>query len=211
MSSLVSVISSITGALGLILSGIAGISVVVAFIGIMTTMFTTVVERTKEIGVLKALGYKSSNILSLFLAESAITGLIGGVIGASVGAGLSFVITDVFQALTARISPPVPVPQTVPGLGLGGGGGGFGGGGGGGAFGGGSSSSSSGISALHIVPALSPELVIRGDRSCDRCGSLCRAFASLESIEASPGRGALFAITLHRPSGHQIKRLSYIL
>jgi putative ABC transport system permease protein len=157
VSSLVSVISSITGALGLILSGIAGISVVVAFIGIMTTMFTTVVERTKEIGVLKALGYKSSNILSLFLAESAITGLIGGVIGASLGAGLSFVITDVFQALTARSASNSSSTNST-GLGLGGGGGGLGGGG---AFGGGgSSSSSSGISALHIVPALSPELVI---------------------------------------------------
>ena len=157
VSSLVSVISSITGALGLILSGIAGISVVVAFIGIMTTMFTTVVERTKEIGVLKALGYKSRNILSLFLAESAITGLIGGVIGASLGAGLSFAITDVFQALTARSATSSSSSSTRLGLG-GGGGGGFGGGG---AFGGsGSSGSSSGLSALHIVPALSPELVI---------------------------------------------------
>ena len=153
VSSLVSVISSITGALGLILSGIAGISVVVAFIGIMTTMFTTVVERTKEIGVLKALGYKSSNILSLFLAESAITGLIGGVIGASLGAGLSFVITDVFQALTARSASSSGSTNSTTRLGLGGAGGG-------GAFGGGTSSSGSGLSALHIVPALSPELVI---------------------------------------------------
>jgi putative ABC transport system permease protein len=158
VSSLVSAISSITGALGLILSAVAGISVIVAFIGIMTTMFTTVVERTKEIGVLKALGYKSSNILSLFLAESAITGFIGGVIGASVGAGLSFVISDVFQSLSSRSSSSSPSSATSAnraGLGLGGGGG-FGGGG----LGGGSSGSGSGLSALHITPALTPELII---------------------------------------------------
>jgi putative ABC transport system permease protein len=152
VSSLVSVISSITGALGLILSAIAGISVVVAFIGIMTTMFTTVVERTKEIGVLKALGYKSRNILSLFLAESAITGLIGGIIGASLGAGLSFVIGDVFSALTARSSPTSSSSSGArAGLGLGGGGGTFGGGGVG---------TGGGLSALHIVPALTPELIL---------------------------------------------------
>ena len=52
VSSIVSTISSITGLLSTILVAIAGISVVVAFIGIMTTMFTTVIERTKEIGVL---------------------------------------------------------------------------------------------------------------------------------------------------------------
>ncbi len=134
VASLVSAVSSITGALGLVLSGIAGISVIVAFIGIMTTMFTTVIERTKEIGVLKAIGYKSRNILSLFLAESAITGLIGGMIGASVGAGLSFVISDVIQALTSRSSSAtVGTSTTAPGTGL---------------------------SSIHVVPALTPELVL---------------------------------------------------
>ena len=134
VASLVSTISSITGALGLILSGIAGISVFVAFIGIMTTMFTTVIERTKEIGVLKALGYKSYNILSLFLAESAITGLIGGIIGASAGAGISFVISDVFQALTSRSSTT--------------------------SAGGTSTAAGTGLSSIHITPALSPELIV---------------------------------------------------
>lgn len=153
ISSLVSAISSITGVLSLVLAGIAGISVVVAFIGIMTTMFTTVIERTKEIGILKALGYKSSNIMTLFLAESGITGLIGGVIGASLGAGLSFVIVDALQALSNR-SASSGTSTSSAGLG---GGGGFGGGFGGG---GGSSSSSSGFAALHITPALSPELII---------------------------------------------------
>lgn len=159
VQSLSSAISSITGILGLVLSGIAGISVVVAFIGIMTTMFTTVVERTKEIGILKALGYKSGNILSLFLAESGITGFIGGVIGASLGAGLSFVIVDALQALASGAGNGSSSSTTRSGLG---GGGGFGGGGGGfgGGFGGGSAGSGSGTTTLHITPALSPELLI---------------------------------------------------
>jgi len=166
VSSLVSAISSITGALGLILSGIAGISVIVAFIGIMTTMFTTVVERTKEIGILKALGYKSTNILSLFLAESAITGLIGGIIGASVGAGLAFVISDIFGALAARSSSSGSSSgssSTREGLG---GGGGFGGGG----FGGGGSSG--GAVSLHIVPAITPELLIAAIALATMVGAL---------------------------------------
>jgi len=149
VSSLVSAISSITGALGLILSAVAGISVIVAFIGIMTTMFTTVVERTKEIGVLKALGYKSRNILSLFLAESAITGLIGGVIGAALGTVLSFGISDVFEALSTSSASSSSTSGSRTGV--------FGGGGLGGGFGGGSGS---GLASLHITPALTPELLI---------------------------------------------------
>jgi putative ABC transport system permease protein len=109
-------------------------SVFVAFVGIMTTMFTTVVERTREIGLLKAIGYKSYNILSLFLAESAITGLIGGVIGASVGAGLAFVIGDFIQTLTSGSSTA--------------------------SLSGGSTASGTGLSSIHIVPVLSPELLL---------------------------------------------------
>jgi putative ABC transport system permease protein len=156
VSSLVSAISEITGSLGTILALIAGISVIVAFIGIMTTMFTTVVERTKEIGVLKALGYKSRNILSLFLVESTITGLIGGVIGAGAGAGVSFLLADLFQGFGARAAASSGSPSSTTGRtsGLGG----FGGGGG--AFGGGSSTGGSGLSSLHIVPALTPELIL---------------------------------------------------
>jgi len=48
-------------------------------------MFTTVVERQKEIGTLKAVGYTSKNILSIFLVEASITGFIGGSIGAGAG------------------------------------------------------------------------------------------------------------------------------
>lgn len=149
VSSLVSAISTITNSLGTILALIAGISVIVAFIGIMTTMFTTVVERTKEIGVLKALGYKSSNVMSLFLVESTITGLIGGIIGAIAGAGGAYLLTTLLQGFGGGFNSSQSTSNpNASGLG------GFGGGGG--AFGG---SSSNGFSSLHIIPALSPELM----------------------------------------------------
>lgn len=134
VSSLVAVVSSITGTLSLILSGVAGVSVLVAFVGITTTMFTTVVERTREIGLLKAVGYNSQTILSLFLAESLVTGFIGGIIGACAGAGLSFVISDFFQSVTNRSSTS--------------------------SFSGTSSAAGTGLSSVRIVPVLSPELLL---------------------------------------------------
>ena len=67
------------------LAGIAAISLLVGGIGIMNTMYTSVLERTREIGVMKAVGAKNSDILYLFLIESGILGLIGGAIGAALG------------------------------------------------------------------------------------------------------------------------------
>lgn len=64
---------------------IAGISILVGGIGIMNTMYTTVVERTKEIGIMKAIGAKNSTIFSLFFIESGLLGAVGGGIGALFG------------------------------------------------------------------------------------------------------------------------------
>ena len=97
VSSILSTIQSVIGGIGTFLGAIGGISVLVAFIGIMTTMFTTVVERTKEIGILKALGYSSRNVLSIFLVEASVTGFAGGIIGAAAGAGLSFALVPLFS------------------------------------------------------------------------------------------------------------------
>ena len=76
--------------INLILSGIAGISLFVGGIGIANTMYTSVLERTKEIGVMKAIGAQNKDILLIFLIESGLLGLVGGVIGASLGLGLSY-------------------------------------------------------------------------------------------------------------------------
>jgi len=74
---------------------IAGISILVGGIGIMNTMYTSVVERTKEIGVMKSIGARNSVIFSLFFVESGLLGVVGGIVGAAFGflgaAGLAFV------------------------------------------------------------------------------------------------------------------------
>ncbi|MBW2975858.1 ABC transporter permease [Candidatus Woesearchaeota archaeon] len=74
---------------------IAAISILVGGIGIMNTMFTSVLERTKEIGIMKSIGARNSTIFSLFFIESGLIGSVGGIIGAligiSVAMGLAFI------------------------------------------------------------------------------------------------------------------------
>jgi len=70
----------------------AGIAIVVGGIGITNTMFTSVRERTREIGIMKAIGAKNSAVLSIFLIEAGIIGIVGGVGGTILGAGLAKVI-----------------------------------------------------------------------------------------------------------------------
>jgi putative ABC transport system permease protein len=72
-----------------VLVGIAAISLLVGGVGIMNTMYTSVLERTKEIGTMKAIGATNNQILLLFLFESGLLGLIGGLIGVGIGIGLA--------------------------------------------------------------------------------------------------------------------------
>ena len=85
-------VGSVLGTIQSVLGGIAGISLLVAGIGIINTMTVTVMERTKEIGTMKAIGARSTDIMFLFLNEAAITGLVGGSIGAIFGFGLGIAI-----------------------------------------------------------------------------------------------------------------------
>ncbi len=82
----------VLGTLGAVLSAIAGISLLVAGVGIVNTMTVSVMERTKEIGIMKAIGANNNDILALFLSEAAFTGLLGGIIGAVFGFLLSNLI-----------------------------------------------------------------------------------------------------------------------
>jgi putative ABC transport system permease protein len=77
--------------LGIVI-GIACISLIVGGVGILNTMYTATLERTNEIGVMKAIGAKNSDILQIFLIESGMIGLIGGAIGVVIGIGLSKII-----------------------------------------------------------------------------------------------------------------------
>jgi putative ABC transport system permease protein len=84
-ASLIAAVSSITDTLGLLLTGIAAISLIVGGIGIMNIMLVSVRERTREIGVRRAIGAKQSNILTQFLIEAIVLSLAGGVIGLVLG------------------------------------------------------------------------------------------------------------------------------
>ncbi len=79
--SILEMVNSILSIITLFILSLAGISLVVGGIGIMNAMITSVLERTKEIGLLKALGASNNKILTLFILESALIGLIGGIIG----------------------------------------------------------------------------------------------------------------------------------
>lgn len=94
-TSMLSMMTSIFSTIQLFLVGIAGISLLVAGIGIMNIMIVSMIERTREIGILKALGIKSRTVLSIFLGESAIIGVMGAVIGIAAGFGLAVVVANI--------------------------------------------------------------------------------------------------------------------
>lgn len=94
-----STISQITSVLTLALGGIAAISLVVGGIGIMNIMLVSVTERTKEIGLRKALGARPKDIRNQFLIEAVTLSGLGGVIGILLGVVLSFVINQFFTTV----------------------------------------------------------------------------------------------------------------
>jgi putative ABC transport system permease protein len=106
-TAVLSLLSTVFSTIQLFLGGIAAISLLVAGIGIMNIMIVSLIERTREIGILKALGMKSRTVLTIFLGESVIIGLIGAIIG--------IVLGWILANITAR----------VLGSGVFGGGGGF--------------------------------------------------------------------------------------
>ncbi|MFH1448711.1 MAG: ABC transporter permease [Candidatus Micrarchaeota archaeon] len=84
-------ISSATSSITLFLTGIAAVSLMVGAVGIANTMFTSVLEKTKEIGIMKAIGARNSDIMAIFLLNAGIIGLIGGFLGVILGTiGSSF-------------------------------------------------------------------------------------------------------------------------
>ncbi len=89
-------VDSILGTLTLFMVLVSGISLIVGGIGISNTMFMNVIERTKEIGILRSIGMKRSDVLKLFLIESSFIGLFGGFIGICLGGIVIFFVNLLF-------------------------------------------------------------------------------------------------------------------
>jgi putative ABC transport system permease protein len=102
---IVSFASDIFGVLTLYLGAIAGISLLVGGIGIMNIMLVSVTERTREIGIRKAVGAKRRDILLQFLIESMVMSLIGGLIGMGLGFVGSQVVSSLAENLETAVTP----------------------------------------------------------------------------------------------------------
>jgi len=115
VSSILSTVQSVSANIGNLLGSVAAVSVVVAFTGIMTTMLTSVNERTKEIGLLKALGTPRRGIMTIFLSEAILAGFIGGLVGAVLGSSLSFwVASSLFGGGGLRLGGPIGIGGPRP-------------------------------------------------------------------------------------------------
>jgi putative ABC transport system permease protein len=99
--------ATITGVMTIFLGGIAGISLLVGGIGIMNIMLVSVTERTREIGLRKALGARKRDILTQFLTESAMLSLFGGLIGIGLGWLIAEIIGRVATAAGTPFNPTV--------------------------------------------------------------------------------------------------------
>jgi len=113
------IIGTVTSTVSAFLAGIAGISLLVGGVGVMNTMFTSVLERTREIGVMKAVGARNSHVLMIFLIESGLMGLVGGIVGTVLGLGLSAVasgfIGRFFNVGLAVVASPSLIAITLLG------------------------------------------------------------------------------------------------
>ena len=97
---ILSSIQGITGQLTVFLGSIGAVSLFVATVGIVNTMYVSVMERTREIGILKAIGYRPKQIMGMFLSEAALTGVIGAVCGLLLGYALAFLMGGLLGGAT---------------------------------------------------------------------------------------------------------------
>jgi len=118
MTSILETVQSITGLLQVVLVGIASIALVVASIGIMNTMLTSVMERTREIGIMKAIGATNQDIMSIFIFEGMLLSSVGGIIGIILGVfgsqGLTLILNN-FMTMgpSMNLTPIITISSVV--------------------------------------------------------------------------------------------------
>ncbi|DAC72913.1 MAG TPA: hypothetical protein DSN98_02830 [Thermoplasmata archaeon] len=118
MTSILETVQSITGILQVVLVGIASIALVVASIGIMNTMLTSVMERTREIGIMKAIGATNQDIMSIFIFEGMLLSSVGGIIGIILGVfgsqGLTLILNSFMQmGGSMNLTPVITITSVV--------------------------------------------------------------------------------------------------
>ena len=114
-------INKVLAVFGMVIGSIAGMSLLVGGIGIMNIMLVSVTERTREIGIRKAVGAKARDILTQFLIKSATISGVGGLIGIGIGAGVAYSIGYLTQFVPSLVDPrtgakglAIYVPPVVP-------------------------------------------------------------------------------------------------
>jgi putative ABC transport system permease protein len=113
-TSVVESLSSIYTLIGAVLAGIASIALLVAAIGIANTMIMSVLERTREIGLMKAVGAHNRDVMAVFLTEAGAIGLMGGVIGVVLGIIIAHIIGAISSATTDGTGTTVLTPVWLP-------------------------------------------------------------------------------------------------
>ncbi len=108
MEQLLEAVNNILAMVQALFVGVASIALLVGGVGIMNTMYTSVLEKTREIGIMKAVGARNSNVLTVFMFESGLLGLAGGVLGVTLGLsiakGVEYVVQQYFALDMLRVS-----------------------------------------------------------------------------------------------------------
>jgi putative ABC transport system permease protein len=115
---LASTLTETIGTLTLLLGAIAAISLLVGGIGVMNIMLVSVLERTREIGIRKALGARNSDIWSQFLIEAALLTFVGGLIGIAVGWGISYLVNHM-EIIATLVTPDIVILAVSVSVGIG--------------------------------------------------------------------------------------------